>query len=297
MLSILIPVYKYNVVPFIKDLHQSAVDSGIVFEIRIYDDGSGEKWTKTNEVLGDLDCVVYQSLPNNIGRSAIRNKLAEEANYPHLLFIDGDSALVNTNYIASMTKALKGNNVLVGKTSYRDKPPKEKDQYLRWLFGVNRESIMAIDRQKKPYNAFKTHHFLIKKDLFLSIKFNEDISEYGHEDTLFGFELKQRSLPIQHLEYPLYHEGLESAAAFLQKTDQAILNLFLINRKEERIETRLWSMYKKINKLPGLPILLPIFKIILKTTRANLISSQPNLSLLDLYKLSKLIIIAVENRN
>ena len=94
--------------PFVRDLHQSAIDAGIVFEIRIYDDESGKKWTKINEVLGDLDGVEYQSLPNNIGRSAIRNKLAEEANYPYLLFIDGDSALVNPNYIASMTKALEG---------------------------------------------------------------------------------------------------------------------------------------------------------------------------------------------
>jgi len=284
-------------VPFVRDLHQSAIDAGIVFEIRIYDDESGKKWTKINEVLGDLDGVEYQSLPNNIGRSAIRNKLAEEANYPYLLFIDGDSALVNPNYIASMTKDLEGQKILVGKTSYRDKPPKEKDQYLRWLFGVKRESIEASNRQKKPYNAFKTHHFLIKKDLFLSIKFNEDISEYGHEDTLFGFELKQRSLTIEHLNCPLYHEGLESSTAFLQKTDQAILNLFLINRKEDRIETRLWSMYKKIHKLPGLPLLLPIFKIILKTTRANLVSKQPNLLSLDLYKLSKLILISEENRD
>ena len=283
--------------PFVRDLHQSATDAGIVFEIRIYDDESGKKWTKTNEILGDLDGVVYQSLPNNIGRSAIRNKLAKEAKYQYLLFIDGDSALVSSDYITRMTKLLDGQKILVGKTSYRDKPPKEKNQYLRWLFGIKRESIKATDRQKKPYNAFKTHHFLIKKDLFLSIKFNENISEYGHEDTLFGFELKQRSLLIQHLDCPLYHEGLESSTAFLQKTDQAILNLFLINRKGDRIETKLWSTYKKISKLPGLPTLLPVFKIALKWTRANLVSSHPNLLSLDLYKLSKLILIASKNRN
>src|SRR5690606_16653054 len=75
---------------------------------------------------------------------------------------------------------------------------------------------------------FTTNNFLIPKKIFNSIKFDESLVKYGHEDTLFGYELSQQNIIIHHINNPLIHVGLESAAVFLQKTEEGIKNLIQI---------------------------------------------------------------------
>ena len=290
MLSILIPVYKYNVVPFIKELQQSALAANISFEIRVYDDASGLEWNSINQETGNLEGVIYRHFENNIGRSAMRNQLAKDAAFDNLLFIDGDSGLFSPTYITDIIKYLDSDRVIVGKTLYRDNPPKDKRQYLRWLFGQQRESIAANIRQANPYQSFKTHHFAIKKQHFVDFGFNERLREYGHEDTLFGIQLKNKRIPVLHVDHGLYHEGLEAAEIFLKKTDQAIKNLLFINQENLVIDTKLWNTYQKLSKLPGIKLCLPIFRLINKVCLNKLLSSKPSLFSLDIYKLSKLFI-------
>ena len=40
MLSILIPTYNYNVVPFVMELRKQCLECNIIFEILVFDDGS-----------------------------------------------------------------------------------------------------------------------------------------------------------------------------------------------------------------------------------------------------------------
>lgn len=297
MLSILIPVYRYNLVQFVQELHQSALEADIKFEIRVYDDASGTDWNIVNKAIDHLEHVIHKQFKENRGRSSMRNKLAEDAKYNYLLFIDGDSALVNSEYITEIKKSIEPDAVLVGKTDYRLDPPEDKQKHLRWLFGKERESIEAKLRQLNPYNAFKTHHFLIEKGIFQSIRFNEKIEGYGHEDTFFGFDLQKQQVKIKHLNFALYHEGLESADVFLKKTDQAIFNLFKINKDETILNTRLWKSYEKTKVILGKPFFNPILKVANKLFENKLTNKKPNLFLLDLYKLTKLFIISTENRN
>ena len=57
------------------------------------------------------------------------------------------------------------------------------------------------------------------------IRFNEELKQYGHEDTLLGYQLKKAGIEVLHIDNGLYHEGLESNREFLVKTKLGIENL------------------------------------------------------------------------
>ena len=76
MLSVLIPVYNYNVTKLVGDLHAQLVESMADFEIIVMEDGS-TRCTEQNATLATLDNCHYVTLGHNMGRSAIRNRLID----------------------------------------------------------------------------------------------------------------------------------------------------------------------------------------------------------------------------
>ena len=90
MLSILIPVYNFNIVPLVKELHGQASRLSIPFEIIVLDDCSSELLRDQNKEVSSLPGVKFKILDRNIGRARIRNRLAEMAKYSSLLFMDCD---------------------------------------------------------------------------------------------------------------------------------------------------------------------------------------------------------------
>ena len=86
--------------------------------------------------------------------------------------------------------------------------------YFHWKYGSLREQSSVEQRNLKPYHSFMTNNFLIPKSIFLAIRFEEALTQYGHEDTLFGMELQRRGVPIVHLANPLRHGGLEAEGKF-----------------------------------------------------------------------------------
>ena len=88
-LSICIPVYNQDVTSLVHELHRQASRSSCAFEILLMEDGS-TSFLEENSTLGSLESVRYVRLPQNVGRSAIRNRLADEARYEYLIFMDCD---------------------------------------------------------------------------------------------------------------------------------------------------------------------------------------------------------------
>ena len=60
------------------------------------------------------------------------------------------------------------------------------------------------------------------------VKFDERITKYGHEDTLFGFELKKNNTQITHIDNPVINGNLETNEEFIEKTEEGLLNLLKI---------------------------------------------------------------------
>lgn len=290
MLSILIPIYNFDVTELVLSLQKQAIECNIDFEIILMDDASKKKFCDINSKLQNANNIIYIQLTENIGRSKIRNKLAETAKFEYLIFMDCDSEITCTNFIKNYLVYCNSKILVYGGRTYQNDAPADKNLYLRWIYGIKREVKSSEIRKKNPNKSFMTNNFLISKSIFNEIKFNENIRNYGHEDTLFGYELKKKKISIIHIDNPLKHIGLENNSEFLAKTEQGIKNLKLIlqlfpieNELEEDIA--LIKYYHKIKKIHIAWLIKLTYNITKKFIICNLNSKRANLLLFDLFKL------------
>ena len=121
------------------------------------------------------------------------------------------------------------------------------------------------------------------------IKFNESILQYGHEDTLFSIELERQQVSVQHIDNPTLHLGVERSDIYLNKVEVACKSLSYISTSflsaKEQDEIRLIYFYNRLNKMGLMPILSMLYRVLENRIVRNLISDQPNLLLLDYFKL------------
>lgn len=228
-LSILIPIFNFDVREFVNELNRQCLDLKLEFEILLIDDNSKNKYFNLNNELTTIDNVRYEKLKKNIGRSKIRNLLIERASFSNCLVLDCDLKIDSIDFIKKYIVSYNPNVVVVGGHKYEDLPPKRKKELLHWRYGVKVEAISLIQRLKDPYFSFKTNSFFISKEVFSLIKFDESLVNYGHEDTVFGVGLELNKIELIHIENPVIHIGLESAKSFLQKQKLAIENLIVIS--------------------------------------------------------------------
>ncbi|MDY0016002.1 MAG: glycosyltransferase family 2 protein [Bacteroidales bacterium] len=294
MLSILIPIYNYNAVALVRSLHAQAVKLAIDFEILLLDDASDNTQSREeNAVLKELSHTVLYELPTKAGRSIARNFLAGHAQYDYLLFLDCDSEPLDEEFIKRYIPYCNGDSVVVcGGTAYKQMLP-PRNSYLRWVYGTRAETTSAQERNKRPNSRFSTFNFLIAKKLFWSIRFNELLKNYGHEDTLFGLELRKRNCVIQHIDNPLYHTGIDTNDVYLEKTKQGVKNLKILleNYPDHDLlvnDIRLLRVYTKIEKLNLTPVFYVVYLGFKKIILLNLNSRFPSLFLFNLYKLNYL---------
>jgi GT2 family glycosyltransferase len=291
MLSILIPVYNFNIVELAREIHRQAVCSGIAFEILFADDGSCLSCKEENRFVDEWKDVRYEELATNIGRARIRNKLAGMARFPWLLFLDCDSLIVRPDYIVSYLARCEKEAVICGGRTYADRKPEDPERYLRWHYGRTREQKSAVDRNRRPWNSFMTNNFAIARSVFDRVTFDESITQYGHEDTFFGFELQRKGIPVIHIDNPLVHTGLETNAEFLKKTQEGITNLTMLMHQKTAYRKEMVSGIKLLMHFSWLKCfhLLALFQWLYaglkKRIRVNLMSRHPSLLLFDIYKL------------
>lgn len=287
MISILIPIYNYVVIDLVKSIHCQSLNISEEYEIILIDDCSQEKYKAQNRECALLNNTSYSELDCNIGRAKIRNKLAKKAQYPYLLFIDCDAKIDNQSYIQNYINECKNHEQIVcGGVKYNENKI-EKDKLLRWKYGREREMKTAEQRNQEPNKSFTPFNFLISKELFTNTLFDETITEYGHEDTLFGFLLKQKNITIKHIDNPLIHCGIETNAIFLDKIKESIQSLVKIynqNNKEFANEIKLIKVYSFFKNIKLLWLINLLFTLSRRVSY-NILLKCPYLFLLDWYKL------------
>lgn len=288
MLSVLIPVYNYDITHLVKNLHQQCLEAEIVFEILCFDDGSTQHFKSQNKTLKSLKNVVHKELPQNVGRSKIRNELGKAAQHDYLLFMDCDSKVVSKKFIKNYIEKLDPGSLLYGGRVYQPDPP-QKEFFFHWFYGIHREQIPVEKRKHSPYHSFMTNNFLIPKSIFIQFPFDENLTQYGHEDTIFGLQLMKAKIPIIHIDNPLEHLGLEPTNSFLEKTKQGVENLLYLSQKNELIDTKLLRTFKKIKNWGIAALILFAFRFSKSNLIKNFHTSNVNLKLFDFYKLGLLI--------
>jgi glycosyltransferase involved in cell wall biosynthesis len=199
--------------------------------------------------------LLYLHHPNGLGRGNNRNTIARASTGDYLLFLDADALPVDTEqFLTNYCNALVNADVVVGGTAY-----KSGSSSLRHTIGRRKEVIPAHIRTRKPHGNFSAFNFAIARSVFLKHSFDESLKDYGHEDTLFGQELRYACKTVTHIENAAYHE-----------------------------EVKLFAVYRKLQRT-GAVYLMKVLRVLLaRGIRALLIGGLRSVLLYDFYKLLRM---------
>jgi len=285
-LSILIPVFNWDSSQLIKDLHFQGLELGIPYEIIIADDCSTDRsvMERNREQAVSLENCRFIALEHNLGRAAIRNFLADQSKYDKLLFMDCDAAVRDSQFLKRYVDAADKAQVVCGGAIHSDEIP-QKGVELRWVYEKNADKERSAEfRSRNPYARFTPFSFLIDKEVFMQIRFDESYSGYGYEDVQFGSELEKRGVSIMHIDNQLIHLGLEKSDAYLEKTRQAVVNAFE-HREMIADSSLLLTHYNRVARFRMKWLFRFIWKVFGKKMEKNLLGSTPNMRIFSLYKL------------
>lgn len=292
LLSICIPVYNTDIRPLATELHRQSQSFSSEVELLFIDDASDLTFKEKNRSVGTF--CDYQELPQNIGRSKIRNAFLPFVKGKYILFLDGDSVVFRDDFIEKylvFLKEHKPNLIVGGREEVSERPA--RNYLLRWRYSQSRESKSLEERQKDTKSGFKSNNFIVKKTIFEINPFDESLHHYGHEDTLFGYQLRKKGVQCLHIDNPILNSDLVENEAFLHKTKEAISNLVRIaiklNDHQFIEEQKLLSWEKRISRNK---IFLKTFQLFGKITQPLFTSllrkGYFQLWMFDLYRLTEL---------
>ena len=283
-LSILIPTYNDLCVRLVDDLRQQAEAAGFDYEILVADDGStNADVIAKNSKINQWPHCQYLRQSQNIGRAAIRNHLARQARYDHLLFIDSDMTLVRPDYLSRYVSTAGADVIDGGVCIGGDADALKGNLRYRYEKAAEHEHTAEM-RRLHPYQDFHTANFLIRRDLMLAHPFDERFRHYGYEDVLFGKQLRADRIAITHIDNPMGFCTFESNPDFIAKTEEGLQTLSQF-RHELRGYSRMLTFVEGIH----IPLIVSLIRLTHRLfgtlIRRNLCGHHPNLRLLGLYKL------------
>jgi len=290
MLSVCIPVYNKDVTVLVTTLLKQIGDVDQEVNIVLIDDKSSSSYVQTNQNISkEVLCV---PLDQNVGRSKIRNKFLEYTDAQYLLFLDCDSKIIKDDFIESYINYLKQHEpkVLVGASVYNANKPSLQYR-LRWKYGRLKESKTYSERVADSNFSFKTNNFIISRACFVENLFNETISGYGHEDTLFGYDLRKKGIQLDHIDNPVLNDTLDTNQEFILKTEEGLSNLLRVLQLTNHDESLVSSikLLEYYNRYRSSRVFKLFFTIARKPIRYMLIKGCTSLFWLDVYKLGYLI--------
>jgi glycosyltransferase involved in cell wall biosynthesis len=264
-------------------LRQQAEHVGLAYEILVADDGSTDADViAKNSGINQWEHCQYLRQSQNIGRAAIRNFLARQAQYDHLLFIDSDMTLVRPDYLSKYASTAGADVIDGGVCIGGDADALQGNLRYRYEM-AEAHAHTAEKRQKHPYQDFHTANFLIRRDLMLSHPFDERFRYYGYEDVLFGKQLRTDRIAITHIDNPMGFCTFESNPDFIAKTEEGLRTLHQF-RADLRGYSRLLTLVENIH-LPIITSLIRCWhKCFGRLERKNLCGPNPNLRIFNIYK-------------
>ena len=284
-LSILIPIFNHDCRELCRSLSQQAdaVDADI--EIIAAEDGSTDRdCLKLNADIARLPHCRYIVRTQNVGRAAIRNFLADESSGEWLMYMDCDGRVVNTNFLRDYLEAATDCDVVCGGIVHTQQFLTAHNR-LRYDYERRAEQrFTAQARQQDAELPFRTFCFMIRREAFERVRFDESFRHYGYEDVLFGRQLREAGLVIRHIDNPLENTDIETNPVFVAKTEEALRTL----RDHEPLfadDVRLLRLVRRLQSWHLLPLVRRLAALIAPPLRRNLCTDRPLTRLFDLYKL------------
>jgi len=285
-INVCIPVYNFDVRPLVYSLLADMDEhTGLI----LIDDASDTKYKLLNAELQDKN-LIWIELKQNVGRSKIRNLFLQYAQHDYLLFLDCHTLIIpNSKLIQTYRNHIQpSTSVLCGGQKYPDNMPSSQHS-LSWLYGQE-EMRDADERNKKPNHSFKTNNFLINKNLLAIQPFDERITDYGHEDTLYAIDLYRRGIEITHIDNFVLNADIDTNKQLIEKTEASIRTLIKIQGfyNDPHLLTtfiRLLTFARKIERFRLVCMFRLGYKIFGMQIRKYLTESKsPKISVFNLYK-------------
>lgn len=281
-LSILIPTYNGDCRQQVAALsRQAEAIGGLDYEIIVADDGSTDRSSvaRCREV-DQLPRCRFIDRGQNSGRAAIRNFLARQARCEWLLFMDCDMTIVSDSFLS---RYLESDVAQIAYGGYS--VGQGENSNLRYLYEKQCEPQHQVEeRRKRSFLHFHTCNFLVRRDIILAHPFDERFRHYGYEDVLWGKQLRQAGISIEHLDNPAGFCTFEDNAHFVSKTEEGLRTLHTF-RADLRGYSQLITFTDGIHLGIVKSLLRLWHRLFSPLERRNLCGSHPSLRLFKLYKL------------
>lgn len=252
-LSILIPVYNWNIRPLLEKLHSQAesLQGGYSVEIIVVDDCSEKKYL-LSENLRDFHLLDYIKSEKNKGRTATRNSLLQRSAGEYILFLDADMLPDDDDFLMRyIDQAQKGNSVICGGISYSQASNEQKKYSFYLTKSTNTEAIDAARRKREPWRYCFTSNIFLKRDIAVEENFDSRFSGYGFEDIEWAIRLYEK-YSILHINNTCSHMGLLTKSQVFKNMRESIGNYYLLLTIHQSFlaEAGAVKLSKKIQVLP-----------------------------------------------
>lgn len=281
-LSILIPVYNGDCRRQVEALsRQAEAIGGLRYEIIVADDGSPDRSCveSCREVEHWPHCRFIDRGVNS-GSAATRNFLARESKYKWLLFLDCDMEIecdrFILRYLEGDHQGVVNGGIAIGAGDKSN---------LRYLYETERAPHhTAEERNKRPYQSFRSANFLIEREVMLRCPFDERFKKSGYEDVMLGKQLRRKSVRMLHIDNPNVMTDFEDNSAYVSKIERSLRTLHQF-RDELRGYSKLLTLVGGIHLAPVRWTISLWHLLFGSLERRLLCSSHPSLTLFKLYKL------------
>lgn len=289
-ISVCIPVYNFDVRELVIALRTEIQTNQIDAEIILIDDASDEGFKQINNELNN-QVSQFILLEKNIGRSRIRNLFLKHTKGNYLLFLDCDVKIDNINFLKNYLQEITQNReaeVIYGNF----KIDSSYSKTLRNRYSIERE-IFSGDKTS-DFSVFKTVNFIIQRETFQKFLFDETLIHYGYEDYVFAKKMELNDVKFSALNNPVIHVDDTSNEVFLAKTETAMNSLFQLSQNAENEkyikDIKVFSIAKKMKNLGFNKLFVVLYeRFIRNMLLKNLLSENPKIKYLDIYKLALLL--------
>lgn len=288
ILSILIPVFNYDCSQLITSLARQGEKLKTLglagYEIILADDCSTDQRTIKKNLAACAVCKSCRYLAQNErqGRARNRNAAIRVATGNWLIIVDCDALPPDELFLRRYFDARSEASVLVGGllTPHSAVPGCE----LRYRYELRADRHRTLSRrQAQPYARFSTFNFMVQRDVMQQAMFDPELTEYGYEDTLLGWQFEQRGIAVAHIANPLVHTGINNNREFLKNTESAMRNLCRLPMLHNSVGPARAAQH--LQRLHLERLFFSLFCLLHRAIRRNLLSHHPSLLLFNIYKL------------
>ncbi len=293
-LSILIPLYNWDIGELLQKIHDQAMAlrEKSEIEILVFDDGS-TKLFGAEAKAQQLSLVRYQALTRNSGRAAIRNRLLEHARGEYVLYLDADMLPDNDTFLQHYIEyAEKGCDIICGGISYAQNIEKGNESSFYLYKSLKTEALSAKQRSRTPWRYLFTSNILLRRKIAESVRFDPRFTGYGFEDIEWALRLAD-SYSLTHIDNTCSHMGLmtkrQAFARMRDSTENYALLLALHTAK---------TASSSGAKISGILMKLPCSILRgIDTLLARLFSLPWNPLSLVLFQCDKMVLLALQRKN